>query len=400
MFEHLKAFPPDPILGISVAYAADPVVTKIDVGVGVYRDETGRTPLMESVRLAEARVIAAQQTKSYLSTAGNAGFNSAMTELVLGAQHPAVADGRVVTLQSPGGCGALRLAADLVRTASPASVIAISQPTWPNHAALIGGASIPIVEYPYYDRVANKLLFPQMIAALEALPEESVVLLQPACHNPTGADLSAAQWDEVGALLARRRLLPLLDLAYQGLGEGLDEDASAVRQLCAKLPEVLVTVSCSKNFGLYRERAGAIIYVGRAPADVHAVHTHLMMLARRMYSMSPDHGAAIVGELWSDAGLRDLWRGELDAMRVRLNSLRAALASELAIAVPERDFGFIARQRGMFSLLGLSRPAVDALRVQHHVYCAPDSRINIAGLNTSVVPRLAAAVGAVVKAGL
>ena len=400
MFEQLKAFPPDPILGISVAYAADPVVTKIDVGVGVYRDESGRTPVMESVRLAEARVVAAQQTKSYLSTAGNAAFNAAITELVLGADHPALADGRVVTLQSPGGCGALRLAADLVRSASPASVVAISQPTWPNHAALIGGASLQLVEYPYYDRATNQLLFPHMIAALEALPEASVVLLQPACHNPTGADLSAGQWDEISALLARRRLMPLLDIAYQGLGEGLDEDARVVRRLCAALPEVLVTVSCSKNFGLYRERAGAIIYVGRGPQEVHAVHTHLMMLARRMYSMSPDHGAAIVGELWGDAALRASWRTELDAMRTRLHSLRAALASELAVAVPGRDFSFIARQRGMFSLLGISRAAVDALRAEHHVYCAPDSRINVAGLSMAVVSRLASAVGAVVVAGL
>ena len=399
MFESLKPFPPDPILGISVAYAADPSSTKIDVGVGVYRDETGRTPLMESVRLAEAQVAAAQTTKSYLSTAGNPAFNAAIAELVLGKDHAAVAEGRVVTLQAPGGCGALRLAADLVRATSPETVVAISRPTWPNHAALIGGASLRIVEYPYYDRATNALLFAPMLAALEALPEASVVLLQPSCHNPTGADLSAAQWDELCALLARRSHVPLLDLAYQGLGDGIEADVAVLRRVCAALPEVLVTVSCSKNFGLYRERTGAVIYVGRAPADVHAVHTHLMMLARRLYSMSPDHGAAIVGALWGSAQLRAQWRAEVDAMRTRLNGLRAELAAELGRAAPARDFGFIATQRGMFSLLGLSPAGVESLRVDHHVYCAPDSRINVAGLNRAIVGRLADAVAAVLAAG-
>jgi len=399
MFEHLSAFPPDPILGISVAYAADPSPAKIDVGVGVYRDESGRTPLMESVRRAEARVVESQTTKSYLSTAGNAGFNAAITELVLGADHPAVSAGRVVTLQAPGGCGALRLAADLIRSASPDAVLALSRPTWPNHAALIGGAQIRTVEYPYYDRATNALEFGAMMDSLTALPAGSVVLLQPACHNPTGADLSAPEWAQVGELLERRGLVPLLDLAYQGLGDGLEADAAAVRALCARLPELLVTVSCSKNFGLYRERTGAIIYVGRAPADVHAVHTHLMMHARRLYSMSPDHGAAIVGEVWRDPELRAMWRDEVDAMRERLQSLRRELSDALAAAMPGRDYRFIATQRGMFSLLGVSRVVVDRMRVEHHVYCAPDSRINIAGLNRGVVGRLAEAVAAAVAQG-
>lgn len=399
MFETFEILPPDPILGISVAYAADPSPSKIDVGVGVYRDEAGHTPVMQAVVRAEERVAAAQTTKSYLGTAGNPSFNAAILELVLGPEHPAVRDGRVVALQTPGGCGALRLAADLVHSADPATLVAVSRPTWPHHPVLIGGAGLRVVEYPYYDQPSRTVLFAQMLSALEALPEASVVLLQPSCQNPTGADLTVEQWAEVAALLARRRLLPLLDIAYEGLGDGLDADAAALRILCATLPQVIVTVSCSKNFGLYRERTGAILYVGGSPAETRAVHTHLMMLARRLYSMAPDHGAAVVGAVWNDAALRRMWHEELDAMRMRLKGLRAELAEQLELALPGRGFGVIAMQRGMFSLLGLPPAAVEALRVRWHVYCAPDSRINVAGLNSAAVGALAQAIAGVVGAG-
>lgn len=395
MFERFQVLPPDPILGISVAYAADPAKNKIDVGVGVYRDEQGHTPVMQAVLRAEEHVAATQTTKSYVGTAGNAAFNAAITELVLGPTHEAVTAGRMVALQTPGGCGALRLAADLVRSANAEAVVAVSAPTWPHHAVIMGGALLKVAEYPYYDAATHTLLFGPMLAALEALPEGSVVLLQPSCHNPTGADLNAEQWREVAAVLERRRLLPLLDIAYQGLGDGLDADAAALRTLCATLPEVLVTVSCSKNFGLYRERTGAILYVGRSPGEVRAVHTHLMMLARRLYSMAPDHGAAVVGALWNDAALRALWRSEVDTMRERLNALRSALSAELGRVLPGREMGFIGRQRGMFSLLGLNATAVERLRSECHVYCAPDSRINIAGLSAASIAPLAQAIATV-----
>lgn len=395
MFETLSPFPPDPILGISSAYAADPTASKIDVGVGVYRSEEGHTPVMQAVRIAEARVAATQTTKGYLSTAGNAAFNDAVMALVLGVDHPAVTDGRAVALQTPGGCGALRLAADLVYATKPGSVVAVSDPTWPNHAALIGGAGLDVVTYPYYSAATHTIRYGELLAAVTTLPRGSVVLLQPSCHNPTGADLDAAQWRELGDAMMRRELLPLLDLAYQGLGEGLTADVAALRHWCASFPRALVTVSCSKNFGLYRERTGAVIYVGQSAAEVHAVHTHLMMLARRIYSMPPDHGAAIVGTLWADAGLRSLWQGELESMRVRLNGLRVELAEEFARVMPGARFAHIATQRGMFSLLGLSPAEVVELRTQHHVYCAPDSRINIAGLSSARVGRLVAAVAEV-----
>ncbi len=397
MFEHLRACPPDPILGISVLYAADSNPAKIDVGVGVYRDATGATPIMESVLQAQALLAATQTSKSYLPTAGNAAFNRAITELVLGLDHVAVREDRAVTLQTPGGCGALRLAADLIHTANAKALVAVSRPTWSHHHALIGGAGVSIIEYPYYDHGTHTLLYASMLEALEQLPSGSVVLLQPSCHNPTGADLTPVQWHEIGALLLRRGLVPLLDLAYQGLGEGLLTDVYAVHHLASILPEVLITVSCSKNFGLYRERTGAVIYVGRSPADKHAIHTQLMTLARRLYSMAPDHGAAIVGTLWEQAALRQLWMAELEAMRRRVHSLRQHLAAQLKEASPLTDFEFIAKQSGMFSLLGLTQPQVEALRVHHHVYCAPDSRINVAGLNEESVARLAAAIAAVVR---
>ena len=391
MFESLKAFPTDPILGISAAYAADASTDKVDVGVGVYRDETGQTPVMKAIRLATARVAAAETTKSYLPTSGNAGFNRAITELVLGLSHPAVVEGRAVTLQTPGGCGALRLAADLVHLVAPLSPVALSAPTWPNHPALLGGAGLTTVAYPYYDAVSRTLRFDAMLAFLETLPPGAVLLLQPSCHNPTGADLAPAQWEELIALVKRRSLLPLLDLAYQGLGEGLEADVHWLRRMTAEVPECLVTVSCSKNFGLYRERTGAVIYVGRSPVETQAVHTNLMMLARRMYSMPPDHGAALVATIWADAELRAAWQQELDGMRERLARLRRELAAALAVAIPGHEYSFIAAQRGMFSLLGLAPGVVEALRRDHHVYCAPDSRINIAGLSGIGIERLVAA---------
>lgn len=392
MFEALRAFPADPILGISAAYAADTSRDKVDVGVGVYRDESGATPVMRAVRLAGERVAVAETTKSYLPTSGNAGFNRAVSELVLGVSHPAVAEDRAVTLQTPGGCGALRLAADLVHLVAPHATVALSAPTWPNHPALLGGAGLKTVAYPYYDVASHSLTFSAMLGSLAELPPGAVVLVQPTCHNPTGADLAAAQWEELIDLMKRRSLLPLLDVAYQGLGEGLDADVYWLRRVTSEVPECLVTVSCSKNFGLYRERTGAIIYVGRSAAETQAVHTNLMMLARRMYSMPPDHGAALVAAIWADAVLRAEWQRELDAMRGRLAGLRGQLAASLAAALPAHDYSFISRQRGMFSLLGLGPDVVEALRRDEHIYCAPDSRINIAGLSPAGIERLVAAI--------
>ena len=256
MFEHLATVVPDPILGLMAAFRADPEMRKVDLGVGVYRDGQGNTPVLESVRAAESALIARQTTKSYVGPAGNPGFNQSMEQLVLGAAHPALAAGRVRSVQTPGGCGALRLGAELIRAARPDTVVHVSTPTWANHTPLLAGSGLRLERYPYFDPATGGVQFEAMTAALERLPAGAVVLLHASCHNPTGADLSQSQWRELLALVKRRELMPFIDMAYQGLGEGTDADAFGLRLFCAELPEVLCAVSCSKNFGLYRERTG------------------------------------------------------------------------------------------------------------------------------------------------
>ncbi|HEY0768697.1 MAG TPA: aromatic amino acid transaminase, partial [Steroidobacteraceae bacterium] len=307
MFERLQPVAPDPILGLMAAFRADPDPRKVDLGVGVYRDERGETPVLESVRQAQSALLARQSTKTYVGPAGNLGFNQAMEPLVLGAEHPALTAQRVRTVQAPGGCGALRLGAELIRTASPDSVVHVSTPTWANHAPLLSGSGLKLESYPYFDPASGGVRFGAMTAALERLPSRAVVLLQASCHNPTGADLSQAQWRELLALMKRRQLLPFIDMAYQGLGEGLEADAFGIRLLCAELPEVLCAVSCSKNFGLYRERTGALHVVSETPAGADATFSQLVRIARGIWSMPPDHGAAIVHGILADAPLRRLW---------------------------------------------------------------------------------------------
>jgi aspartate/tyrosine/aromatic aminotransferase len=387
--------PPDPLLGVMAAYAADPEPAKMDLGVGVYRDENGITPVMSAVRSAEREVLERQATKVYVGAGGNRAFAAMIEELTLGAGHAARAAGRVVTLQTPGGCGALRLAADLIARAERSTRVALSDPTWPNHMPLITGAGLPVDTYPYYDPAKGTVLFEAMLAALEQLPSGRVVLLQASCHNPTGADLDLAQWQVLAELLERRGLVPLLDLAYQGLGDGLDADAAPVRLLADRLPELLIAVSCSKNFGLYRERVGAVIAIAPSAAGAAVAMSHLQALARRMYSMPPDHGAAIVAAIGASAGLRAEWRAELERMRERVVQLRAPLAQALRAATGRQRFDFIGTQRGMFSLLGLDPAAVKALKERHHVYVAPDSRMNIAGLHPHQVKTLAHAIATV-----
>ena len=377
------------------AFAADRDPHKLDLGVGVYRDEAGTTPVMAAVRAAEAAMLARQTTKAYVGFGGNRPFAAFIEELVLGATHPARAAGRVQTLQTPGGCGALRLAADLVFKAGRGARVVVSDPTWPNHMPLIGGAGLNVDTYPYYDAAAGTIAFEALLAALERLAAGSVVVLHGSCHNPTGADLSREQWLAIAELLSRRGLLPLVDLAYQGLGEGLDADAAPVRLLAERLPEVLIAASCSKNFGLYRERAGAVIAVAASAPEAEICMGHLQMLARRIWSFPPDHGAAIVATIAADPSLRAQWAAELEAMRQRIAAQRQRLAGALREQFQSARFDFIAGQRGMFSLLGLAPAAVRALSAEHHVYIAADSRINIAGLPDPQVERLARALRAV-----
>ena len=390
MLEHLDRLAPDSILGLMAAFRADIDPRKVDLGVGVYRDERGETPVMQAVREAEREVLDRQTTKTYVAPAGNAAFNDAVGRLVLGEGHAALAAGRVSIVQAPGGCGALRLGAELIRTAAPSTVVYVSSPTWANHVPLLSNCGLKLERYPYFDAATGGVAFEAMMHALDALPARTVVLLHASCHNPTGADLDEGQWREVLALIRRRSLLPFIDIAYQGLGRGLAEDAFGPRLLCAELPEALVAVSASKNFGLYRERVGALLAVGETRAAAEAALTHLVRIARGLYSMPPDHGAAIVAQILG-TGLRARWEQELTSMRERIRQLRAETVRALAATCPHRDFGHIARQSGMFSYLGIDPETVRRLRDQHHVYMTDDSRINIAGLRHENIPYFAEA---------
>ena len=392
MFEQLAAIVPDPILGLMAAFRADPDPRKVDLGVGVYRDEHGNTPVPEAVRRAEAALLARQTTKTYVGPAGNAGFNQAVELLVLGPAHPALAAGRVRSVQTPGGCGALRLGAELIRAAVPDAVVHVSTPTWANHTPLLAGSGLRLEPYPYFDPTTGGVQFAAMTAALERLPPRAVVLLHASCHNPTGADLSPAQWRELLALVKRRQLLPFIDMAYQGLGEGVDADAFGLRLFCAELPEVLCAVSCSKNFGLYRERTGSLHLISSSPAAGDAALSQLVKIARGIWSMPPDHGAAIVHSILSAEPLRQEWSAELEAMRRRIGELRLEVVEQLRRQCRQRDFGFIARQRGMFSFFGIDTAQVHALRERHHIYMTDDSRMNIAGLRRENLEYFARAV--------
>jgi aspartate aminotransferase len=392
MFERLDKLPPDPILGLMAAFRADADPHKVDLGVGVYRNDQGETPVLQAVRQAEQAMLARQTTKAYVGPAGNPGFNQAVERRVLGA------GGRVRTIQAPGGCGALRLGAELIRAASPESVVHVSTPTWANHVPLLSGCGLKLERYPYFDPATGGVNFEAMLAALDRLPARAVVLLHASCHNPTGADLSEAQWRDLLGLFKRRGLLPFIDIAYQGLGTGVVEDAFGIRLFCAELPEVTVAVSCSKNFGLYRERTGALHVINETPAAADAVLTQLVRIARSIYSMPPDHGAAIVHEILGNDGLRKLWADEVGVMRKRIQGLRHEAVRHLKLTCPRRDFGFIETQRGMFSYLGVNVEQVRELQARHHVYMTDDSRINIAGLRRENLEYFAQAVAQVLTA--
>jgi aspartate aminotransferase len=397
MLERLERLPTDSILGLMSMFRADSDPRKVDLGVGVYRDDQGDTPIFSAVRRAEQAVLSRQTTKSYIAAAGNAGFNQAMARLVLGEGHPALAADRVRSIQAPGGCGALRLGAELIRAAAPDTVVHISTPTWVNHVPLMSGCGLKLERYPYYDPATGGVKFEAMLGTLDRLPARSAVLLHASCHNPTGADLSEAQWRELLEVVRRRSLLPFIDIAYQGLGSGTAEDAFGIRLFCAELPEVAVAVSCSKNFGLYRERTGCLHLVSESPTAGDAALSHLVRIARSIYSMPPDHGAAIVLEILGDPLLREEWADELGLMRKRIGGLRQELVKRLARTCPQRDFGFIAAQRGMFSFLGIETAQVHELRARHHVYMTDDSRINVAGLRADNLEYFAQAVAEVLR---
>ncbi len=392
MFVSLKALSPDPILGLIADFVKDGSPNKVDLGVGVYKNEAGATPIMAAVKKAEAICYEAEQTKSYIGPAGVPEFNETIRDLMLGADHPALRDQRVTTVLTPGGCGALRVGAELLKRCGGDVTIWVSDPTWANHVPLLGNAGLKLAQYPYYDRENNRLRFDEMMTTLGSVQAGDVVLLHGCCHNPCGADLNEEQWRAITALAEKNGFLPFIDLAYQGFGRGIDEDAYGPRLMAEKLPELLLASSCSKNFGLYRERVGSLSVVGAKAADAQASLTHINNIVRGNYSMPPSHGGAIVGAILQDDALRQSWMDELAVMRGRLSSLRTLLVDKLKKAGAARDFSFIDEQYGMFSFLGLSPEQVGQLRAEYSIYMVDSSRINIAGVSQSNVDYVAAAI--------
>ncbi|HEX7390551.1 MAG TPA: aromatic amino acid transaminase [Acidiphilium sp.] len=373
MFENLSQQPPDGLLALIKLFRDDPRETKLDLGVGVYKDEHGNTPILRAIKAAEEILLREQKTKSYLGPEGDLRFVELVREIVFGETD---VTGRVCGIQTPGGTGALRAAADLARRANPAARFWVSAPTWPNHRPIFVAAGAEVMEYPYFDIASQTLLFDRMLAALAGAARGDVIVLHGSCHNPTGANLSRTEWDAVISLCAERGLLPLFDLAYQGLGDGLDEDAYAVRKAAGVLGEMMVAQSCDKNFALYRERTGSLFVLGEKP-DVIA--SNLALCARTTWSMPPDHGAVAVRLILESAELRKLWTDELNEMRERINAVRRRIAET------EPALAFIGQQRGLFSNLALSPEMVLRLRTDHGVYMAKSGRINLAGLRVGSV---------------
>lgn len=392
MLSSLKPSPADPILQIMAEFQADTRPNKIDLGVGVYKDGAGLTVIPKAVKLAEAQLLESQDTKSYLGLLGDVGFAKLMSELVLGNTVPS---DRVSAIQTAGGSGALYILLDLARQANPDATIWASTPTWGNHHAMAEGLGLRTRPYAYFDPKTRAVDVGKMMGDLKAAGPNDIVLLHGCCHNPTGANLTQADWERLTEMALAQGFLPMIDIAYQGFGDGLDEDAAGLRHMAARVPEMLIATSCSKNFALYRDRTGcAIVVSGSGEAQV-AAKANLMTLMRITYSMPPDHGAAIVRTILSDSELRKVWEDELTAMRTRMLSLRQSLSNAMRVRTNSDRFDFIADHRGMFSLVGATPEQVDRLRDEFAIYIVGDSRLNIAGLREERMDEIADAFAAV-----
>ncbi|GHB29537.1 amino acid aminotransferase [Salinicola rhizosphaerae] len=396
MFEKIERVPGDAILGLIEAYNQDPNPQKVDLGVGVYRDSHGNTPIMRAVKQAEARLLENEKTKSYIGSHGDPRYGKVVLPLVLGADSAVLAANRASLTQSPGGTGALRLAADFIKTNLPGKSIWLSDPTWPNHLGIFEAAGIAIHKYPYVS-ADNRLDFDGMLATLKTIPQGDVVLLHACCHNPSGFDLSQDQWRQVLEVVKARGLLPLVDFAYQGFGDGLEADAFGVRLMAENLDEVLITSSCSKNFGLYRERTGALIVIAGNAEQMENVRSQMAIVARENYSNPPSHGAAIVTEILESSELASVWRDELTDMCDRINGLRSDLVESLKPYGLDGRFAHVAEQRGMFSYTGLSTAQVKRLRDEFSIYMVGSGRANVAGFTRENLPYVAKAIAAVVE---
>jgi aromatic-amino-acid transaminase len=396
MFETLTADPPDKIISLMGQFREDPRPGKIDLGVGVYKDAKGGTPIMAAVRAAEKLLYERQSTKTYVGMAGDTLFNAAMIGLVFGEDADRA---RIRAAQAPGGSGALRILAELIARAKPGATVWLSDPTWPNHVPLIRAAGVTTREYPYFDAATGMVRFDAMMEALKKAAPGDVVLLHGCCHNPTGANLDHGQWEAVADILVSRGLFPFVDLAYQGFGDGLEEDAYGVRLLASRVPEMAVAASCSKNFAVYRDRVGTAFILGKGSAEADIAYSQLLSVARGMYSMPPDHAAAAIRIILEDKGLTASWKEELESMRQRMVSLREGFADALRRQSNSDRFDFIARHRGMFSRIGATPAQVERLRAEHGVYMVGDSRINVAGLPEDRLDTLAASIISVMGEG-
>lgn len=394
MLDALRPLPADPILGLSVAYRADTNPNKVDLGPGVYKDANGTTPVLRCIKTAEARRNETEESKAYLPPVGVAEFNSEITKLMLGADHKSMTENRVISVMAPGGCGSLRIGAEMINKARPGATIWVSNPTWANHIPLMGNAGLKIKEYRYYNKATASVEFDAMMEDLSGAQADDIVLVHGCCHNPCGADLSLEQWQALTDLCNDKGVLPFVDVAYHGLGQGLEEDAAGWRLMASQMTEMVMSYSCSKNFGLYRDRIGAVVVIGKSAEAAAAAQTHLLSIARGSYSMPPAHGGFLVANVLGDPALRAQWEEELAEMRDRINAMRDLLATELNKRC-ERDFSFIRTESGMFSFLGISPEQVDRLRDEYSIYMVGSSRINVAGVSDDNIEYLANAIAAV-----
>ena len=391
MFESLKAAPADAILGLITEHKNDPRPEKVDLGVGVFRTAEGETPVLDVVKTAEQRLVDTQESKAYIGTAGDPEFNDAMQELTFG---DAIDESRVSTIQAPGGSGSLRVAAGLILGSNPGAKVWVSDPTWGNHIPLLGGAGLELKSYPYYDTNEHVLRIEQMLDALRKVPAGDLVLLHACCHNPSGLDPSEDEWRAIADVILERELVPFIDMAYQGFSRSLDDDAFVVRHLAGRVPEMIVSNSCSKNFGLYRDRVGSLSVLSADTATRDIVHSQVNSIVRTIYSVPPDHGAVVVSTILHDPELKAAWRVELAEMRGRLREMRVLLNDALQDRVPGRDFSHLVRAKGMFCFLGVSEDQVNRLKKDYGVYMVGSSRINTAGITAKNVMYLADAIAA------
>lgn len=396
MFSELKPLPTDPILGLMAAFKQDTNPKKIDLGVGVYKDEQGNTPVLKAVKKAEAFRLENETSKSYIGLAGNLDYCQKMENLLLG-EHPALLANRVRTAQAPGGTGALRVAAEFIKRCNKDATVWVTTPTWANHISLFEAAGLTVKEYPYYDYENKDLLFDDMINTLKQVPKGDVVLFHACCHNPSGMDLNAEQWSTVADLAVEVGFTPLVDIAYQGFGSSLEEDAAGLRKLAAAVDELIICSSCSKNFGLYRERIGACSIIAKDAATADISNSVLLSVVRSIYSMPPAHGADIVSMILGSTELTQMWHDELDEMRNRINGLRTLIKESLAAKGIEQDFSFIDRQNGMFSFLGINKEQIERLQKEYSIYIVGSSRVNVAGISDANIDYFANAVADVCK---